>query len=135
MDRGNRGHPEIDLFPLHPEHDPAVLGKASLCDVQFCHDLDTGDDGRLKPFGHGFDIMEDAINSVANPEQILKGLKVDVARPRLDGPGDDEVDEPDDRPFRGHIAEVIDALLILSLIGGGAVNILDDLLHGGKPEP
>ena len=109
----------------------AVEAKAPLRDIQFCHDLDAGDHGRLKPFGHGFDIMEDAIDSIANPEQILKGLEVDIACPRLDGPRDDEVDEPDDRPFRGHITEVIDILIILSLVDRGAVNVFDDLLHGG----
>ena len=118
MDRGNGRNPEIDLLSLHPEHDPAVLGKTPLRDIQFCHDLDTGDHGCLKPFGQGFHIMEDAIDSISNPEQVFKGLEVDVARPRLDRPGDDEVDEPDDRPLRGHIPEVIDVFLILSLVFG-----------------
>ena len=55
-------------LPLTRQHDPAVLGQAPLRDVQFGHDLDTGDDGGLKPFGHGLDVMEDAIDSVAHPE-------------------------------------------------------------------
>ena len=132
MDRGNGRHPEINLLSLDPEHDPAVLGKTPLRNIQFCHDLDAGDHGRLKPFGQGFDIVEDAIDSIANPEQVLKGLEVDIACPRLDRPRDDEVDEPDDRPLGGHIPEVIDILLILSLVGRAALNVLNDLLHGGR---
>jgi len=42
--------------------------------------------------------MEDAIDLDSEPEQILKRLEVDIARPCLDGPRDDKVDEPDDRP-------------------------------------
>ncbi len=82
--------------------DAAVLGQPALGDVQLRHDLEAGGDGVLQLHGRLHDFVEHAVDAVADPEQALIGLDMYVAGFALDGVGQDEVDQLDDRRvFRG----------------------------------
>ncbi len=130
MNGWDGGNPEINLLSFHPQHDPPVLGEASFGDVQLGHDFDSRDDCSLEAFGRRLHVVEHSINPIANPEVVFEGLQVNVGGPSLDSPGDNQVDQADDRPFRGHIPQLIDILFVSSLVFRDAVNILDDFLHG-----
>ena len=73
--------------------------------------------------------MENAVDPVANPEVVLKRLKVDVAGPSFDGPGDDQVHETNDRTFRSQVFQMPDILSRVSrVIEFIAVDIFDELV-------
>jgi hypothetical protein len=52
-------------------------------------------DGIPEPQGRGYDVLEHAVDAVADPILLLEGLHVDVARTLPHGVGEDEVHQPD----------------------------------------
>jgi hypothetical protein len=61
--------------------DPAVLGDALFIDAHGAgHDFDAADDGCQEAFGVVFDVVEDAVDAVADADVFFEGLDVDVGR-------------------------------------------------------
>src|SRR4030042_5335132 len=79
--------------------------------------------------------MKHSINAIPDPELILKGLKVNIARPRLNRPRDNEVNQSNDGSLGGHVPEMINILLILRLNFRGTLDIFNNFLHGGSARP
>ena len=75
---------------------PAVLGKAVLGDVHVGHDLEPGGHRRGDGPGRGGDVVEDAVDPVADPQVLAGGLDVDVRGPLVERLEDEEVDVADD---------------------------------------
>src|SRR5262249_54181979 len=104
---------EIDLLAHHAQLDAAVLRQATLRDVELRHDLDARHDRGGQAARRRLDVVQHAVDAVADLELVLERLDVDVGGTLLDGPVDDEVDHADDRRLAGQIAQVIDVLLVV----------------------
>ena len=78
---------QVDLLAHHPQLDAAVLRQAALGDVELGHDLDARDDRGLQPARRRLDVVEHAVDAVADLDLVLERLDVDVRCPLLDAPG------------------------------------------------
>ena len=134
--RRQRRDAQVDFPPEHLQLDAAVLRQPPLGDVELGHDLDAADHGGLQLLGRGFDVVQDAVDPVAHLQVLLERLDVNVARPRLDRLGDDQVDEPDDGGLRGQVFQLFDILdLVREALDVAVVDALDDAAQraGGRP--
>ena len=113
VERRQRRDAEVDLLAHHAELDAAVLRQAPLGDVELRHDLDARHDGRLQPARRRLDVVQHAVDAVADLELVLERLDVDVGRALLDGAVDEQVHQPDDRRLAGEVAQVVDVLLVV----------------------
>ena len=107
VDHGDHRDADVDLAAADLQHNPAVLRKPALGDVQSGHDLQAADDCRLEAADlrrHRLRV-EHAVDAVADPQPRLLRLDVYVAGPRLDGLQQDLVDQPDDRRLLRHLRE------------------------------
>ena len=92
--------------------DPAVLRPAFFRDVDRPHDLQTCQNGSVKPAWWAFALDEHAVDAVPDADAVLEGLDVDIAGPQLDRLGENEIDQLDDRRVGffhpgGHTGQVI----------------------------
>ena len=71
----------------HGELDAAVLRQPPLGDVELRHDLDARDDRRGEPAGRRLDLVQHAVDAVADAQLVLERLDVDVRGARLDARG------------------------------------------------
>src|SRR5262249_23882629 len=101
IERRQRRHAEIDLLAHQAELDAAVLGQAPLRDVELRHDLDARRDRRLQPPRWSLDVVQHAVDAVADLQLLLERLDVDVRRALLDGTVDEQVHQPDHRRLAG----------------------------------
>jgi hypothetical protein len=86
---GRQGRdPKVDLAGLVAELDPAVLGQATLGDVERGHDLHAGGQGGLQALGRSHDLVQHAVDPEAHAEDLLVGLEVDVRGPASNGVGE-----------------------------------------------
>jgi hypothetical protein len=124
------GHAEVHLAaPPHLQLDTAVLGKPALGDVELGHDLDARGDGVLELERRLHHLVEHAIDAVARAEVLLVGLDVDVRRIPLDGVGQDEVHELDDRRVLGLLGELadVDVLIVVHDVDVHVVEVRHDV--------
>ena len=81
-DAGQGRDTQIDLLVADLQLDAAVLGNAALGDIQLGHDLQPADDGVLQLDRRLHDLVQHAVDAVADPHVLLVGLDVDVAGAR-----------------------------------------------------
>ena len=93
---GQAGDTQVDDLVSDLPLDSPVLRNPPLGDVEIRHHLDAGGDGKRKVARRRLHLVEGAIDAVADLEFLLEGLEVNVARLRLDGAVEDEVDVADD---------------------------------------
>ncbi len=96
-DHRQRGDAEVDDLVAQLQLDPPVLGDAPLGDVEVRQDLDAGGERRLHLHRRLHDLLERAVDPVADPDLLLVRLDVDVADALHHGVGEEPVDELDDR--------------------------------------
>ena len=73
--------------------------------------------------------MQDAVNTIAHDEPILKRLNVNIGRPALQCVIDDQIYQPDHRCLGCLIFQLLGVAEILFLIARR--NVVDDLSHRG----
>ncbi len=119
---GRRRNAEVDVLGIpvvgKPDLDAAVLRQPLLRDVELRHDLDARRDRIAHLHRRRHDVVEDAVDAVADAEFLLVGLDVDVARALLNGRHQDDVDELDDRRL---------APLFLERLGADLLHVREDL--------
>ncbi len=113
--------------------DAPVLGQAPLGDVHLGHDLEAGDDGVLELHRRLHDLVEDAVDPVADPERLLVGFDMDIGGLALDGVGEDQVDQLDDRGILARLFQGadIDIVLLVDQLEVDILEISHDLGEGG----
>ena len=79
----------------------AVLRPASLDDVHAGHDLDAADQSEAHRGGKRQDLLQRAVDPVADPDDVVGGLDVHVGGPVTHGLGQDAIDDLDDRSVLG----------------------------------
>ncbi len=128
---GKGGDTKIDLLAQNPQLDAPVLGKPPFGDVQLGHDFYPGYDRGLEPLGGRLHVMENAVDAIAHLKIALERLPVNIAGPQLDGPGDEQVDQSNDRRLGGKVLQMINITVIVDghLIGV-LPDVLDDPAHG-----
>ena len=139
--------PIVHLLAGHLDLDAAVLGEPALGDVELSHDLDARGDSRLQPKRGLHHVVEHAVHPVADTEGFLVRLDMDIRRPFLDGVGQDQVHQFDDRGVLGGLAQFggvdvvvlfpqrLDVLVVESLHdvldqAGRVVVLVDGVLDG-----
>ena len=55
--------------------------------------------------------MQNAVDAVANLELIFEGLDMHIRRPAFESADQHLIDQPDDRHFRGHVAQMGDIFI------------------------
>ena len=107
---------EVDLLRhaalVEADLDAAVLRQPLLGDVELRHDLDARDDRVAELHRRRHDVVEDAVDAVADAQLLLVRLDVDVARALLDRRHQHDVDEPHDRRFFALLGERLGADLL-----------------------
>src|SRR6185369_17189777 len=78
VDGGHARHANVDPPAVQRHADAAVLGQAALGDVQLGHQLDARGDGGLQAPRRCLQIVEDAVDAIAHPQGVFRGLDVDV---------------------------------------------------------
>jgi hypothetical protein len=104
----HRADPQVQLLALNPQHDPAILGQAPLGDVQARHDFQPGDHRSRRAGRWRFGFVKHAVDAIAHFQLAFERLDVDVRGALLDGPLQDQVDQPNHRRFRGQVLQVFD---------------------------
>ena len=106
--------------------DAAILGKAALGDVEIRHHLHARYHGQGEAEWRRIHFVKGAIHPIADFEFRLKGLEVDVTRPRSDGLVEDDIHILDDR---GSVRFCCDGLKIegvpLALVDGDIVAAIE----------
>ncbi len=82
--RRNRRHTHVDRPARDFEGNTAILWQAFLSDVQYGHDLHTGDHRTHELTTRGARHVELAVHPVANDNLSLLRLDVNIARPLFD---------------------------------------------------
>ncbi len=130
MDGRHRRDADVDGSSVDRDAELAVLGPATLDDVQVGHHLDATGERRCHPrrqldrFGHG------TVHAVADAHVILGGLDVDVRRPTPHSLGDHPVHHLDDR---GVVVDLERGLGVpCQVVGIGELEGLDDGLRLGE---
>ena len=96
--QGRHGRdPQVDFAEGGAQPGAAVLGQPALGDVEFGHDLDARDQLRGERLGQVGDLAQHAVDAHAHAQPARIGLEVQVAGPRLDGVGDEPVEQLHDR--------------------------------------
>jgi hypothetical protein len=120
----HRAHAQIELLALHPQHDPPVLRQPALGDVEPAMIL-MRDDRRSGQVGRrAFAFLEHAVDAVAHLQPVLERFDVDIRCAQFHRALDHQVHQPDDRRFRGEVAQVLDIVEAFLALG-----VLDDAVH------
>ena len=88
--RRHRRDAQVDLLALDAQPDAAVLRQPALGDVEVGHDLDPRDHRRRQPLRRRLDLVQHAVDPVADDQPVLERLDVDVRRARLERVGDEQ---------------------------------------------
>src|SRR5262245_39603212 len=110
--RRQRRNAKVDFFSQHLELDASILRKPPLSNIEFGHQLDARNDRGSQRIRRSVHILQHAIHAVAQTQLLLKGLDMNVARTRLNRPGNDEIDQPNDGYFGSQISQMLDVFLI-----------------------
>ncbi len=116
-ERGQHRDAEVEV--LDPVGDPglhldaAVLGQPLLGDVEPGHDLEAAGDRLLELERRVHHLVEDAVDAVPDAVLLLVRLDVDVGGAALDGVGEDDVDQADDRRFLGLLLQLLEVDLLI----------------------
>ncbi len=112
--------------------DASVLGQAPLRDVHLRHDLDTRGQGVLQLQRRLHDFMQHAVDAITDPEGLLVGLDVDVGGLFLDGIGQDQVDQLDDRSILAGLLEFagVDLFAVVDDFQVDIIEIPHDIVEG-----
>ena len=94
---GEQADPHVEIFTAHAGLDPAVLRLSFFGDINTGHDFDTRNERRVQPARRRIAFDQFAVDAVADADFVVKRLDVDVAGPHVDGFGDHQIDEFDDR--------------------------------------
>ena len=92
---GEGGHPEAQLHAVEQQLERAVLGHPPLGDVHLAEDLDPLHHREAELVQHARALLEHTVDAVAHPQVVLPWLEVEVARPLLDRPLQELVDQRD----------------------------------------
>ena len=92
--------------------DAAVLRQALLGDVELRHDLDARRDRVAELHRRAHDVVENAVDAVADAQLLLVRLDVDVARALLNRRHQHDVDQPHDRRLFALLGERLGADLL-----------------------
>ena len=136
---GHGGDAHVDLLAGDLAANTTVLRQALLGDVEAGHDLDAGDDAGEVRLGGALDLVEDAVDAVADGDLLVAGLDVDVAGLLLGGVEDEAVDEADDRGVLGRgvqdvlvlLGVLLGLLLEVDILGATSVDAVDEVEDGG----
>ena len=122
---------QVDVLAVHAQPDAAVLRQPALGDVEVGHDLDPRDHRRREPARRRLDLVQHAVDPVADREPVLERLDVDVRRPRVERVGDDERDQPDHRRLGGEVLQLLDVGVEGELVA--LLDVADDLADRRAP--
>src|SRR5262249_53458622 len=101
IQRGDRGNTKVEfllfavLYVLN--HDAAVLRQPLFADVQLSHDFDTAGDGIAQFQGRLHDVLQHAVDAKPSTIFFFVGFDVNVTSAPLDGVGQNQVDQLNDR--------------------------------------
>ena len=93
--------PQVDAPTVDDDAGTPVLGRPPVGDVHLAEDLDAAHDPALQRTGHSHEVTQHAVDAEADAQLATRRLDVEVGRAVMDGPGDDLVDEADDRSLVG----------------------------------
>src|SRR5437868_298738 len=96
MAGGNDADAEIELLITDSQLNAAVLGTPPLGDVHFGKDFYAGNDGAKKAARRAIALVQNPIDPIANPDDFLERLDVNVGRAKLDRLLDHQLNKPDD---------------------------------------
>ena len=102
----------VDAVVLEADLDAAVLRQPLLGDVELRHDLDARGDRIAELHRRLHDVVENAVDAVADAQLLLVRLDVDVAGALLDRRHQDDVHQLDDRRFLALLGERLGADLL-----------------------
>ena len=105
--RRHRRHAQVDLLALHAQPDAAVLRQPALGDVQVGHDLDPRDHRGRQALGRRLDVVQHAVDAVADVQLVLERLDVDVGRAHVERVGDEQAHEADDRRLGRQVLQLL----------------------------
>ena len=125
VDGRQRRHPEVDPLAGDVQGDAAVLGDATLGDVDVGHDLEAADHPALDGAGRVHDLVEHAVDPEADAQVGLGRLDVDVRRPVGHRLGDQQVDELDDRGVLDGLPGDALVFVVGQLLGGDLGHLVD----------
>ena len=111
VDRGQRRHPQVDALAADVERNPAVLRDAMLGDVHVRHHLEASGDRGPDGTGRIRDVMEHAVDPIADAELATGRLDMDVRRLLVEGLEDEEVDVADDGCLFGDGLDIVRAAI------------------------
>jgi hypothetical protein len=96
---------QIELVAREAEADPTVLRLAFLGDIQIRHDLEAAGDRVAESVDRCWHarLAQDAVDAIANVEEVLVGLDVDVGCPLANGFEEQVVHQLDDAGFLGGV--------------------------------
>ncbi len=128
-ERRQARHAEVDVLRhavvLEADLDAAVLRQALLRDVELRHDLDARRDRVAELHRRLHDVVEQAVDAVADAQLLLVRLDVDVAGALLDRRHQDDVHQLDDRRLLALLGEHL---------GADLLELLEDLDVAGVAE-
>ena len=99
-------------LPPETRLDTAVLRQAALGDIELREDFEPGDHRRLELARRRLDLVENTVDPVAHLELVFEGLDVHVRGAAFEGADQHLIDQPDDRDFGRHVAQVRDVFLV-----------------------
>src|SRR4029077_16473957 len=94
VNRGHDRYAEVDGAPVVFHAEAAVLRHTPLGNIQFPHDLDTGNHRRVVFFAdrrHG--LRQHTVNAELDDHRIVAGLNVNVRSASLQGGGNRGIDQ------------------------------------------
>ena len=98
--------------PAVVDLDMPVLRHEPLGDVHVRHDLDAGNQRRMKLLGGRRFLLQQPVHPVAQLQRFLKRQQMNIARPLAQRRGNDQVDQVDDRRLVGHHLDVVQILAL-----------------------
>ena len=95
--------------PLYFHAEAAVLGHAPLGNIEFAHDLDTRNHGRVVLFADGrHGLRQHAVNAELDDHRVVAGLNVNIGSAPLQRGEDRGIDQADDRAGIARRRQLVD---------------------------
>jgi len=112
---------QIVIIGAAPHFDTSVMRLAVFGDIHVRHDLDGGTDrvAQLVDALWQRDLLQDAVDAVAQAQRALERLDVDVGTVHADRFGDDQIDEADHAGLLGLDRDVVIFLILRHRLGFG----------------
>ncbi len=96
----------VHIFAGDAYTETPILGQTLLSDIQVGHDLDAAADACLGLGRWTQNLIQDAVDAIANHQLGFKGFDVDIAGSLFVRLGQHAVDEADDRTFIGSVQQI-----------------------------